>query len=194
MGRRVPRRGLRAVPVARHCRGVHRVRQQRRSRSRDRPLSRPGHSRRRQRLRHVPRHRVHRRPLAAELADVACRQHPRRSHRTLPHVGQRLVQRSVRVLVRTVGSTGERRWICGTRDPAPRRDARRGHAVPGQPRSAPALPELVAHRHRWRNEPRQQPVRRSSVCGRRRCRLPHRRHAAGAGRGQLSRCRVPAGP
>ncbi len=131
--------------------------------------------------------------LAAELVDVALRQHPRCAHCALPHVGERLVQRSVRVLVRGVRPTGQRRWGRGTADPAPRRDARRGHPVPRQPRGAPALPSRVAHRHCRRREPRQQPVRRGPLRGQRRGRLPRRRHAAGAAPRQQRRRRVRAG-
>ena len=63
-----------------------------------------------------------------------------RARCALPHVGQRLVQRSLRLLVRRVGAARERRRIDHTGDPAPRRDTRRGDSVPWEPRSAPALP------------------------------------------------------
>ncbi|RPI11382.1 MAG: alpha/beta fold hydrolase [Actinobacteria bacterium] len=158
-----PRRGLCPVPLARGRRGLRRLREQRRPRSCHRALPRPGHSRRRQRLRHVPGHGVHRRSLAAQLADSAPRQRPRRDRCALLHVGQRLVQRSVLVMARALRPTRQRRWGGSTADPASRRDARRGYGLHGQPRSTAALPECVAHRHGRGREPRQQPVRRCRV-------------------------------
>ena len=115
--------------------------------------------------------------------------------RSVPHVGQRLVQRSVRVLVRAVRPAGERRRIGGARrscsstrrSTRPRRS--RAASKCGSASRTSSLIATVGGTNHANSLFGGVAVRR-----RRRGRLPHRRHAAGAGRRQLSRRRVPAGP
>ena len=61
--------------------------------------------RRRQRLRGLPRRAVHRRPLAAELHDLAGRQLAGLRQGAVRHLGQRLVQRALPHLAGTVRAT-----------------------------------------------------------------------------------------
>ena len=75
------------------------------------------------------------RPLATELREMAGRQPARLRQGALLDVGQHLVQRAVPLLARTVGDSGQRRRVQGAERAAAGRDARRGDAVRGQPRS-----------------------------------------------------------
>jgi len=119
--------------------------------------------------------------------------------RSVRDLGQRLVQRPVPALARACGVADthadqrRRHPQCA----ADRRDARRGHPVRGQPRSAQAVPELGAARRAGRHLPRRlavwQPVR-----GQHHRQLPGQRQAAvpQAERevGQDLQAAAPAGP
>jgi len=66
---------------------------------------------------------------------------------TVPYLGQRLVQRALRVLARPARQAGQGRRPQGPRDPAARRDPGRSHALLGQPRGEPALSQGQPDRH-----------------------------------------------
>ncbi len=116
--------------------------------------------RRRQRLRGVQRGAVHRRAVAAELdASGAGRQLEDLREGAVRDLGQRLVQRAVPVLAGQGAHAGQRRRSQGPERPADRRDPRRGHAVPGQPRGSQAVPELEPDRRARRHDARRHALR-----------------------------------
>jgi hypothetical protein len=87
-----------------------------------------------------------RRPVAAELGEVAEGQLGHLREGALRDLVQRLVQRSLPVLAGQGRNAGEGRRQQGQQRVAHRRDAGRGHPVLRQSRSAAALPELLAAR------------------------------------------------
>ncbi len=100
--RPVHEHGVRRLQLGDHRPGVRRPRAPRTVRRPGQPLPerQPGRPGRRQRVRDVPRHPVHRRPVAEQLGQAATRQPAPPPHAPVPDVGQRLVQRALHVLAR----------------------------------------------------------------------------------------------
>ena len=120
----VPEHGLAGL---RH--GPRELREQRLERRPGQPVPGVGRAER-QRVRHVQRGRMRGRQLAAELGEVAVRHPAGIQDRALPGVGQRLVQRGVRVLAgQGPGPAAADQGCRAAPHPDAPGDAGRGHAV-----------------------------------------------------------------
>ena len=107
--RHLPVRRLLPVDLAGPRRHVRRLGQAPRQGQADRRVPRQRRPWGRQRVRHLQRRPVHRRPVAAEVGDLAEGQRPRRQDRAVRDLGQRLVQRAVPDLAGQGGHPGQGR-------------------------------------------------------------------------------------